>query len=162
MYLGGPGRDAKVDGGSCLHLELLFLFFCRSRWGIRAEKHVECWGIKTQALGGGSGVFRPWSFPSICSKESKVPSNGRFGMDCWTSVGSPEDWSQEHLCMTSTEAMDLSAESASSRVACREALATDFPSATRAENSCLDSWGSKFLNFNIKSQTFKSYVPSNA
>lgn len=61
----------------------------------------------------------------------------------------PEDWHQEHLCMTTADAIVLAAASTVSRAACREALAIAFPSSTKAENFCLDSWGSEFFNFEM-------------
>lgn len=49
--------------------------------------------------------------------------------------------------MAIADAIVLAAAFAASRATCREALAIAFPCSTRAKNSCLDSWGSKSLNF---------------
>lgn len=81
-------------------------------------------------------------------------------MDC--SGGSPEDWKQEHLLITSAEAIVLAATSAAARAAWKEALAMVFPSSITAENFCLESCDNESLNFAMESQMLSSYFPKQA
>lgn len=83
-------------------------------------------------------------------------------MDCCTLYRRPDYWSHKQHLRVIADATVLAAESAASRAAWREVLATVLPSSRMAMDSCTDSCGRQSLNLDNDSHRLKSYILSRA